>query len=263
MRGEESRGPGKKKARRILAVVPHAGLLLPEEIGPDGLADDWAELARNIDWHTDRLYDFRDLLGDGPLIFPYCSLILEANRNPQDLDSAVPLKDVWGRPLYRAGKEPHPDLRRRMSARYLEPFHASIGEAIEAGADFFLEGHSTVTARGMDDRQIDLMNVQLGSSEGESTRFCPDALIQAYAGELEKRLPEARITINASDYLSVYGHICAAHAIDAPGRVGRKAPAVLQETNQNLYLRPDGTLDIIRLNRLRRAFAESLLSVRG
>lgn len=247
--------------RLILAVVPHAGLVVPEEIEPDTLAEDWPELARNIDWHTDRLYDFRDLLGDGPLVFPYCSLILEANRNPRDLDASVPLRDVLGRPVYRPGREPDMELRRRMSARYLEPYHASIGDAVEAGADFILEGHATVTARGMEDRQIDLMNIQLDPSGGPSIRFCPEAMIRAYAAELEKRLPEALITINASDYLSVYGHIGAVHTVDAVRRIGRKAPAILQETNQSLYLRPDGILDIPRLNRLRRAFAESLRSI--
>ena len=87
--------------RRVLAVIPHAGLLVPEEIRPDDLAENWSELARNIDWHTDALYDFRDILANNQVVFPYCSLVLEANRDPRNLEAAVPLKDVRGRPVYR------------------------------------------------------------------------------------------------------------------------------------------------------------------
>lgn len=250
-----------RPGRRILVVIPHSGLIVPEEIPPEALSGDLWAVARNIDWHTEWLYDFRDILDNTQIIFPYCSLILEANRCPRDLDSAVPLKDVLGRPVYRGGREPDTDLRQKMAGKYLDPFQAAVGAAIEAGADFFLEGHSTVSARGMADHQIDLMNVQLSLCGESPRRFCPDALIEAYAEELRKQLPEALITINASEYLSVYGHICAEHSIDAPGRVGRKAPAILQETNQRLYLNPDGTPDIRNLNRLRRAFAESIRAI--
>ena len=246
--------------RRVLAVIPHAGLLVPEEIRPDDLAENWSELARNIDWHTDALYDFRDILANNQVVFPYCSLVLEANRDPRNLEAAVPLKDVRGRPVYRPGREPGLDLRRRMAARYLDPFHAQIGEAIASGAGLVLEGHATVSARGVSGNQIDLMNIQLSPGE-EPLRFCPDALIEGYAEELRKRLPGVNVTINASDYLSVYGHIGARHSIDSPDRAGRRAPLILQETNQALYLRPDGAPDLERLNRLRRAFAESLRAI--
>jgi len=250
-----------KPGTRILVVIPHSGLIVPEEIPPETLSRELSALVRNIDWHTEWLYDFRDILDNSQIIFPYCSLILEANRCPRDLDSALPLKDVLGRPVYRRGREPDTDLRQRMAVKYLDPFQAAVGEAIAAGADFFLEGHSTVSARGMVDHQIDLMNVQVSPCGDSPRRFCPDTLIQAYAEELKKRLPETMVTINASEYLSVYGHICAQHSIDAPGRVGRKAPGIIQETNQRLYLNPDGTPNILNLNRLRRAFAESIRAV--
>ena len=248
----------RETGRRLLAVIPHGGLVIPAEIPPDALSTEWPELARNIDWHTCARYDFRDILGNAQVEFAYCSLVLEANRHPRDIDAAVPLVDVLGRRVYRPGKEPSPDLRRLLAEKYLDPFQAAVGEAVAAGADFILEGHATVTARGMADNQVDLMNLQTDAGGGEMRRFCPDEMIRAYAAALRLRLPDVRVTINASEYLSVYGHICAEHALDAPERFGRKAPAILQETNQALYLRPDGSLDIAKLNRLRRAFAESL-----
>jgi hypothetical protein len=252
------RAAGNIPGPSVLVVIPHGGLILPAEIPAEALSEDLPELAGNIDWQTEWLYDFRDILSNAHLVFPYCSLVLEANRHPRDLDSAVPLKDVLGRPVYRIGREPNAESRRQMAVKYLDPFHAAIRGAIGSGAQFFLEGHATVTARGVSDNQIDLMNVQFAPGAESARRFCPDALIQAYAEELRKRLPEAKVTVNASEYLSVYGHICAEHSIDATGRIGHRAPAILQETNQRLYRNADGTPDIRNLNRLRRAFAESL-----
>ncbi|MBN1938668.1 MAG: N-formylglutamate amidohydrolase [Candidatus Aminicenantes bacterium] len=248
----------KGAGRRLLAVIPHGGLILPAEIAPESLSDEWPVLVRNIDWFTGDLYDFRDILGNAQAVFPYCSLLLEANRHPRNIDAAAPLCDVWGRPVYRPGKEPTVESRKAMAEKYLDPFHQAVGDAVAAGANFILEGHATVTARGMSENQIDLMNMQTEQGGGQVRRFCPDEAIQAYAEELGKRLPDIRITVNASDYLDVYGHISAEHSIDAAGRVGRRAPAILQETNLALYLRPDGRPDIGKLNRLRRAFAESL-----
>jgi len=41
-------------------------------------------------------------------------------------------------------------------------------------------------------------------------------------------------------------------------RIGARAPAFIQETNERLYKNEDGTPNVARINRLRRAFAESL-----
>jgi hypothetical protein len=41
-------------------------------------------------------------------------------------------------------------------------------------------------------------------------------------------------------------------------RVGQRVPAILQETNQKLYLNADRTPNMAALERLRRAFAKAL-----
>jgi hypothetical protein len=41
-------------------------------------------------------------------------------------------------------------------------------------------------------------------------------------------------------------------------RTGRRVPAILQETNQNLYINQNGGIDIVALEKLRRSFAEAL-----
>lgn len=82
----------------ILVVVPHSGISIPPEISLEDLTDDFTALLKNVDWFTEWLYDFRDILGNRQLVFPYCSGLLDANRDPADIDECVPVKDVFGRP---------------------------------------------------------------------------------------------------------------------------------------------------------------------
>jgi len=246
------------KPNKLLVVVPHSGIMIPAEIPVSSLSDEFPLLMKNVDWYTHWLYDFEDILDSGPVTFPYSSLVLEANRNPAEIDSAVPLLDTTGRQVYRAGHEPDEKLRRRLAHKYLDVFHRAISRVIRRGSAFMLDGHSTLTARGVGANQIELMNYQVLQPDGAVQRFCPDSFIQAYAEELAIRLEGIRITVNESGYHHVYGHICGRHSVDAPRRVGDRVPAILQETNQALYMRSDGTPDLAALEVLRRAFAGAL-----
>jgi hypothetical protein len=251
------------KRKEVLVVIPHSGIVIPAEIPLDSLSEKFPEMVRNVDWYTNWLYDFRDMLDNRQAVFPYCSLILEANRHPDILNDSVPLTDVRGEAVYRKEMQPDDELRKTLSQKYLAAFHASISAVIESGAEFMLDGHSTVTARGVADNQIDLMNFQHSSLDEKPRIYSPDIYIQTYAAELQKRLPEVKVTINSSEYYTVYGHVCAQHSVNAMGRNGRRAPAIIQETNERLYKNPDRTLNVVAINRLRRAFAESLLATCG
>ena len=242
----------------VLVVVPHSGVAIPPEISLEDLTEDFTALLKNVDWFTQWLYDFRDILGNRQLVFPYCSILLDANRDPADLDECVPVKDVFGRQIYHPAYEPSTSMRSAWSDKYLKPFHRSIEENIAAGAGLIFDGHSTITARGVADNQIDLMNFQKTPGDDKPLYYCPDLIVETYADELRKRLPDVVVTINASEYIHVHGHICAAHCINSLKRTGARAPAFIQETNERLFRNADGTPDVHRINRLRRAFAESL-----
>ena len=244
--------------KEILVVIPHSGILIPNEIPIDSISRDFSRLMRNVDWYTNWLYNFRDILGNSHLAFPYCSLILEANRHPEHLDDCVPLKDALGEPIYQTGHEPDCDLRQSLSRKYLQAFHQDISEEIARGKVFMLDAHSTVTARGVADNQIDLMNFQVSQLNDELTYFCPDVFIETYANELVKRLSWVKVTVNQSKYYNVYGHVCGAHSVNAMTRDGNRVPTILQETNQKLYMNEDRTLNWEALETLRRAFAEAL-----
>jgi N-formylglutamate amidohydrolase len=244
--------------REMLVVIPHSSVLVPCEIPFDSLSREFPRLMRNVDWYTNWLYDFRDILNNSSVVFHYCSLILEANRHPADLDSSVPLKDTFGESVYKPGCEPNLELRQSLSTKYLNEFHKSIEMEINFGKTFMLDAHSTITAKGVADNQIELMNFQVSRLGIEKTRFCPDVYIETYAKELVKRLPGIRVSINESGYHNVYGHVCGEHSIDAMTRMGTRVPAILQETNQQLYMNSDGTPNLKALETLRRAFAEAL-----
>ncbi len=243
--------------RGLLVVIPHSGIIIPSDIPLASLDEKFPALVQNVDWYTNWLYDLRDLLDNKHIVFPYCSLILEANRRPDILEDSVPLRDVRGQPVYKEGLQPNHELRKRLSDKYLLSFHRTIEEVIAAGADFLFDGHSTVTARGVADNQIDLMNFQHSRLDEKPKYFSPGVYIETYADELQKRLPEVKITINSSEYTTVYGHICAEHSVNAMSRVGHRVPALIQETNERLYKNPDRTPNVEAINRLRRAFAES------
>ena len=242
----------------ILVVVPHSGVVIPPEISLEDLSDEFTVLIKNVDWHTQWLYDFRDILANRHLVFPYCSILLEANRDPADIDESVPLYDVFGRPIYRKGYEPSASMRATWSDKYLKAFHRNIEENISAGAGLLFDGHSTVTARGIADNQIDLMNFQQTDRDEKPLYYCPDVIVETYAAELRKRLPDVLVTVNGSEYVTVHGHVCAAHSVNAIKRIGARAPAFIQETNERLFMNEDGTPNVGQINRLRRTFAESL-----
>ena len=242
----------------ILVVVPHSGIVIPSEVPMEALSADFPVLAQNVDWYTNWLYDFRDILHNRHVVFPYCSIVLEGNRHPDILDDSVPLRDVNGRRVYREGHEPGVEVRRQLAERYLAAFHQSIEDNIVAGSNFLFDGHSTVTARRVADNQIDLMNFQHSALDDGPLYYCPDMYVETYAAELRKRLPDVNVTVNASEYYTVYGHVCAAHSVKAFSRVGSRVPALIQETNERLYKNPDRTPDVQAINRLRRAFADAL-----
>lgn len=244
--------------RGLLVVIPHSGIIIPNEISLDSLSNEFPMLIRNVDWYTNWLYDFRDILGNSQLAFPYCSLILEANRHPGRLEDSVPLKDILGKPVYQHGHEPDQKLRQSLSRKYLHMFHQDISAEIARGKIFMLDGHSTVTSQGIADNQIELMNFQASNPDGTPTYFCPDIFIETYANELAKMLPGINVTVNESKYGRVYGHVCGEHSINAMTRVGNRVPAILQETNQKLYMCADRTPNVEALETLRRAFAEAL-----
>ncbi|MCB1693830.1 MAG: N-formylglutamate amidohydrolase [Pseudomonadales bacterium] len=244
--------------RELLVVIPHSGVLVPAEIEVDTLSDDFVAALRNVDWYTNWLYNFTDVLDNKQVVFPWCSLLVEANRHPDVLEDAVPMRDVFGIELYKPERAPTFEQRVHLANKYLRVFNRQIETQIAAGAEFLLDGHSTIAAKGVADNQIDIMNFQHSKLDDGPKQYSPDVYGETYAEELQKRLPTLHVTLNASEYYDVYGHVCAAHSVNALSRVGRKVPALCQETCHSLYMAGDHTPDVVAIDHLRRAFADAI-----
>ena len=55
----------------VLVVAGHSGVVIPPEISLEDLTDEFSALLKNVDWYTQWLYDFRDILGNRQLVFPF------------------------------------------------------------------------------------------------------------------------------------------------------------------------------------------------
>jgi hypothetical protein len=248
-------------SKHVLVSIPHAGVLCPREIPLRSLSDHQEELAKNnIDWHTEFLYDFRDILGNQHVCFAYSQVYVNVNRHPGALDESVPLV-MDGLPVYRPGLEPSTGQRNLLLQKYHYGFHRAISCCKKC---FILDGHSTVSglrdaggSQVVDDIILsDWQNSSLDPPEG--TRTAPEGYLESYAEELERRLSgfHLRVTKNTT-YCATYGHIMATHGWDGRGRRGQRAPLLLQETNEALYMK-NGVPDFLMIEELRRLFAESL-----
>ena len=55
--------------KELLVVVPHSGIVIPSEISLNSLSPEFPRLMRNVDWYTNWLYDFREILGNVQIEF--------------------------------------------------------------------------------------------------------------------------------------------------------------------------------------------------
>lgn len=113
----------------IAILLPHAGLAVPPELA-DRLALDEAALFHEADAYTDRIYDFRGRVVRW-LRFPYARALVDVNRrdgqnHTRPGDGIIKTQTSYGRPIYRPGCEPDPELERLLIRRYWQPWHQQL-----------------------------------------------------------------------------------------------------------------------------------------
>ena len=246
----------------LLVSIPHSGLLCPAEIPLDSLSEHHETLMDETDWHTDRLYDFQDILGNTHVVFPLSQVFVNVNRHPKHVDQAVPVV-LNGIPIYRPSMSPPLDMRRQLVRKYHQNYHQYIKNRKKV---LILDGHSTVT--GNQDAAGNKVAADIIVSDRQATeldlpggiRTAPDGYLDCYADELERRLGgNVKIEKNTT-YQSTYGHIMAIHGWNGETNRGNRAPLILQETNEELYV-TNGRPDWFAIENLRRVFAEALAKV--
>ena len=246
-------------SKKLLVVIPHAGIACPPEISQSMLSCHQKTLESNIDWYTEHLYDFQDLLGNAQVIFPYSQVYINVNRHPKTVDECIPLS-LDGLPVYAAGREPSLEQRNSMMKRHLA-FHRRITNHKKT---FILDGHSADAghkdAEGnqftddiiIGDRQASVLDPPGG------LRTAPPGYLETYVEELERGFSGFNLSIACNTtYSTTYAHVMALHGWDGQPKKERRVPLLCQETNQSLYMKdgiPDGRL----IEELRRIFAQAL-----
>jgi len=242
-----------KKIKELLVIIPHSGLKRPKEIKPSWLSKYNYQLIYSPKCETDRgtkeLYDFRKILGNKQLVFPFSQIYINICRHPKKLDKVIPTF-IRKNPVYKKGKEPSIKLRKKLLKKYYFPFYEKIKKARKS---LILNGHSMVVGHeslGKEKLKEDIVISDWMKLDGHFIRFAPKKLADFYAKELRKRLPELKIGRN-SVYTSSYDYICYKF-----GKNG-KIPVIHQETEESLYMNGN-KIDRKKLETLRKAFAESL-----
>jgi len=241
----------------ILVSIPHSGIQCPSEINRDDLSFTFNELTDlNVDWYTHLIYDFTDILFNKQIIFPYNQILINVNRHPENLDESVPFF-IENMPVYC--NQPSYITRKMMIHKYHMPYHLQIAKTEKI---FILDGHSMNDA-AIDIQankkvyDIDISNFQQSKYHSpEGFYSAPQKYLDIYANELQKRLPNLTIGINAT-YCNTYGHIMAEHGTTLIHKDNKKAPLLLQETNEKIYLN-NGKPDMVAINSLRHIFAEAI-----
>lgn len=130
----------------IAILLPHAGLAVPPEL-EGRLALDETALFHEADAYTDHIYDFRERVAHW-LRFPYARALVDVNRNDSDNhtrpgDGIIKRQTSYGRPVYRPGYEPDPDLERALIRRYWQPWHQQLAAiAADPAIRLVLDCHS-------------------------------------------------------------------------------------------------------------------------
>ncbi len=248
------------RTNRLLAVIPHSSVARPKEIKKSWLSEDEKIFLYSKTAETDRgtkeLYDFTKILGNKQLVFPHSQIFINVCRKRQNLNESVPL-DIRGERVYKKGKEPSLKIRKELIKKYYEPF---INRIEKTKKSLILNGHSTIAGHGsLDNKKLGyhilLLNYFIVS--GKKKVCAPLKIIKHYAIELKKRFPNLKIGLN-KEYNHGYETIGVEFGTDQICE-GRKVPVILQETDESLYMKGD-KINYQKLNRLRKAFASSLLS---
>lgn len=248
-----------KIKNNILVSIPHSGIYCPREIELNTLSDNIQELSiDNVDWYTELIYDFRDILENKQIVFPINQIYINVNRRPY-LEECMP-SEINGLQIYKDNLMPDIKLQKYLIKKYHLGYHNNLMNIEKV---FILDGHSTITGltddvgnKVQDDIIIyDFQNSKLDPPTG--VKSAPEGFLESYAEALTKSLPNLRIALNTT-YTSTYGHILATHGWDGKSKKSHRAPLILQETNENLYIN-NYILDIKAVEELRRTFADSIV----
>jgi hypothetical protein len=248
----------------ILLVIPHSGLLIPEEIP---LSKIRIRAIHKVfkdtisDRYTDHLYDFADM---SKIIFKWHRLFVDVNRHPVQEDFILPSR-ISGIKVFN-NWNPDNKFKHKMASKYYWPFHSQIEKSKK---NFILECHST--EKGLLDNSKIRVKKTVYLCDGQNAspiekeprteiKTAPPGLVEEYANQIQKIDKQISVGINEA-YYTTYGVI-----MDWNGMIdGRifgtyRVPLILQETDESYYINyKNDYVNCRALSHLNRVFAESLI----
>jgi hypothetical protein len=242
-----------------LVLIPHASTERPPEIKREWLSKNQRQLLYSDSSETDRgserIYDLKSVIGCEQLIFPYSQVYLNACRHPDVIEQICPVS-IRGTVVYKTGREPSPDFRRKLVRKHVEPFFKRVGKF---KGKLILNGHTTIAGHSSMEEELnyDIFVYDQGMIRGRKRIFAPNGLVERYATELRQRLPRLRIGVNPPLYVDVYDRFCYDFGWR---RSGGGIPTIHQETDEGLYIKNNRMIPA-KVRQLRNAFAESLRAV--
>jgi len=186
----------------LVVSMPHTGTHIP-----DVIAQRMTEVALTVpdtDWHMEELYDFLDALGASVLVATHSRYVVDLNRPPdnanlypgQDTTGLCPVDTFFRQPLYRPGQAPDEVETAERVARYWNPYHAKLAEALAElkarhGRALLWDAHSifSVVPRFFEGT---LPDFNLGTADGRS---CASGTGEALLAVAE-RAPGYRAVLN-------------------------------------------------------------------
>jgi N-formylglutamate amidohydrolase len=252
-----------------VAIAPHGGFLIPEEIAAIVDTEDEGvleSLFRDADPFTDE-FDFA-AIGGVSVDCGVHRLAGDANRNPDDLgaNGFVRRTGFDGRPLLKEGRDftegMLASLRElcRSYGRAIDQEVASLRRARPGKPAFMLQIHSMDEFAGASYGQGPRPRPDLSLIVGERGQFIGGAMQDAFHRALGEALPEWGVALNDPFDPKADGQ-GAFHLLAAYGSPREGAHALELEINKKLYLLPDGRKDREAFSRLQDGLARAVSAV--
>jgi N-formylglutamate deformylase len=178
----------------VVVHIPHASLAVPVDVASTLLVTP-EELEREIlvmtDRYTDELFSLPPTLATS-VTFPVSRLVVDPERFTDDACEPMASKGMGviytqtsaGRPLRRA---PSADERQHLLARFYDPHHASLTEAVQAALDahgtcLVIDGHSfpALPLPYEYDQDPDRPEICLGTDRSHTPAWLREAAVRAF-----------------------------------------------------------------------------------
>jgi len=249
------------KAKKLLVIGPHSGTKRPSEIKKEWLSEYQNRFLYGNDCETDRytekLYDFRKILTNHQIVFPYSQIYINICRSINNLNDVFPLY-INKLPVYKIIENINLKLKKKLLKKYYFLFYKQIGKIDKK---LILNGHSTIAGHqslGKEKLNADIVLSNYLKYERKIIKFAPDEYLDFYENEIKKRMPFLKIEKN-SIYISTYDAICYKFGWDGISKKTGRVPVIHQETNEKLYM-DSNKINFKKLKILRNCLAKSLFA---